>query len=378
MGGNKRILVVTGIGGWVDGTPQVGKIETHIYPLADAAERVDVVSPGPTTDRDDITFHQIPRSSWQFLTLLRQFLVAARLAASREYDLVASYCLVPYGVFALVCGWISRTPSHLGIIGKDLDVHAVRWYGPVIRWLFRRFDAISVAGTVYRRRLEEFGVDPEHVFILYHPVSERYLAASQAENPEYDLLWLTRLSPEKDPLLFVEILRILRDRSVSFTAAIVGNGPLESDVRDAVERYGLSDRVDVPGWTDDPLRYYRNSSIYVMTSSREMLPLSLVEAMYVGVPPVVPSLGAIPDTVNDGESGFVVEDGTAESFADEIERLLRDDALRSTMGSNAPDVHRRMSRQAVAGTWKGLLDQLGRSEGTPSTSSGEAIGELDS
>jgi len=352
------VLVVTGIGGWVDGTPQTEKIKTHIYPLADAVDRVDLVSPGPTTDRDDIQFHQISQSRWQLLTLFKQFLLTLRLATTREYALVVSYALVPYGIFALICGRISRTPSHLGIIGMDLDVHAEQWYGPAIRWLFRRFDLISVAGDTFRQRLIAYGVDPSNVFILYHPVSEEYFAASQATDPEYDLLWLTRFSSEKDPLFFVSILEELRDRSLPVRTAIVGDGPLRSEVESALDRRDLAGAVDIPGWTNEPLDYYRNAAVYVMTSRREMLPLSLVEAMYVGVPPVVPALGAVPDVVEDGESGFVIEKRSVDAFADRIETLLRDETLRDRLGENAPAIHAEMSESAVADTWREVLATL--------------------
>ena len=359
----RSVLVVTGIGGWVDGVPQTEKIETHIHPLADAVDQVDLVSPGPTTDREDITFHQISKSRWQFLTLLKQFLLAVRLATTGKYDLIVSYALVPYGLFALVCGQVSRTPAHLGIIGMDLDVHAEEWYGPVIRWLFRRFDIISVAGEVYRQRLIEYGVRPSNIVILYHPVSAEFFTTERAPDPEYDLLWLTRLSPVKDPLLFVEILEELRNRSLSVTAAIVGTGPLESEVERALDQRGLSESVALPGWTNEPVEYYRNASVYVMTSRREMLPLSLVEAMYVGVPSVVPALGAIPDIVEDGKSGFVVEDRTVEAYTDRIEELLRSESVRTTMGDNATAIYSKTSQRAVANTWSEILDGLDTADG---------------
>jgi glycosyltransferase involved in cell wall biosynthesis len=353
---NTSVLVVAGLGIWVDGTPKTGKIETHVSPIADAADHVSFVCTGPTADRsDDITYHQIRPSRWKPLTLVRQLLLALRLALARDYDLVVSFALVPYGMFALIVGGLTRLPVHLGIIGSDLDVHARAWYGPIVAWLFRRFDVVSVAGVEYRDRLRRLGVPRERIFTVLHPVNSDFSDASRRADPEYDVLWLTRMSDEKAPLLFVDALVALRDRGVEYSAALVGSGPLEAEVRTAVERAGLADRVDVPGWAEEPVEYYRSARVYVLTSEREMLPLTLVESMLVGVPPVAPAVGAIPDVVKDGENGVLVADQSSETYADAIETLLTDDDTYETLASNTSAVESKLSYDAVAESWSEIF-----------------------
>jgi len=357
MTAETTVLVVAGFGIWVDGTPRTAKIETHVYPIADAADHVSFVCTGPTAGRsDDITYHQVRPSRWKPLTLLRQFLLTLRLALAGDYDLVASFSLVPYGTFALVAGAVARSPVHLGIIGADLDVHAHAPYGPVVAWLFRRFDVISVAGAEYRDRLVDLGVRPERVFTVLHPVSSDFSNASRRGDPEYDVLWLTRLSDEKAPLLFVEALEVLRDRGVGYSAAIVGSGPLEAEVGAAVDRAGLAARVDLPGWAEEPVEYYRSARVYVLTSEREMLPLTLVESMLVGVPPVAPAVGAIPDVVADGENGVLVADRSPEAYADAIEALLTEDDTYERLAANTTAVESTLSVEAVAESWTEILD----------------------
>jgi glycosyltransferase involved in cell wall biosynthesis len=317
------------------------------------------VCTGPTAGRSDtITYHQVHPSPWKPLTLLRQFLLALRLALAREYDLVASFALVPYGLFALVVGGLTQSPVHLGIIGSDLDVHARAWYGPVVAWLFRRFDVVTIAGSEYRERLRRLGVPRERIFTILHPVNSDFSDASRFADPEYDVLWLTRMSEEKAPLLFVEALEVMRDRGVEYSVAIVGSGPLESEVRAAVERAGLADRVDVPGWAEEPVEYYRTAGVYVLTSEREMLPLTLVESMLVGVPPVAPAVGAIPDVVEDGENGVLVADRSPETYADAIETLLTDEDTYRRVASNASTVESELSYDAVAESWDEIFDYV--------------------
>ena len=366
MDRDTAVLVVAGLGIWVDGEPKVGKVETHVLPLAEAADEVVYVCTGPVPeDGNGVEFHRLAPSRWKPLTLLRQFLVALLLAVRRDFDLVVSFSLVPYGLFALAIGALSRTPAHLGIIGSDLDVHAEARYGPAVRWLFRRFDVVTVSGSDFRDRLAAMGVPLYRTFSVLHPVSSDFADASVEADPEYDVLWLTRMSAEKDPLLFVDALTELRERSVPFTAAAVGGGPLEDEVRRAVTDRGLDDAVDVPGWASSPADYYREARVYVLTSEREMLPLSLVEAMLVGVPSVAPAVGAIPDVVDDGENGLLVADHTPEAYADAIERLLTDEAAREAMADAAAEVESRLSFEAVGEEWAAVFEFVATGERPP-------------
>lgn len=348
--------MIAKFGTWVHGEPRVNKIETHIQPIADAADHVDYVNAGPVSDQTTgITYHSIEKSRFKLITLIKQFLVALKLAWANDYDLVVSYSLPPYGVFALIIKYLTRTPAHLGIIGADLDVHANAWYSPLIVWLFRRFDVVSVAGREYEERLQELGVPEERIYSVLHPVSNEFAEVSVVEEPAYDILWLTRMSSEKNPLLFVEILAELRDRSVPFSAAMVGSGPMDDEVADAITEHGLDEMVDTPGWTDNPVEYYRNARIYVLTSDREMLPLTLVEAMFVGLPSVAPRRGGIPDIVQNHESGFVIEETSVELYANRIEQLLTDDELHQLLATNAQTVTSKLSNEAVSKTWSDIF-----------------------
>lgn len=353
------VLVIAGLGRWVDGVAKVGKIETHVQPIALAADGVDFVCTGPTADSTEgITYHQIEPSRWKLLTLLRQLLVGLRLAIRNDYDVIVSFSLVPYGIFALVSGVVSRTPTHLGIIGSDLDVHAKGRYAPIVQWLFRRFNVVTVAGEEFRGRLADCGVDRSRIHTVLHPVRSDYASVSPEEDPSYDLLWLTRVSSVKSPLLFVDIIAELVNRGNDVTAAIVGSGPLLEEVRDAIERRDLKDRVDVPGWSESPEEFYRDARIYVLTSNREMLPLTVVEAMLVGTPPVVPPLGGIPDIVEDGENGVLVESREIDDYVDAIEWLLAHEQLRHELAAEAPEIEAELSYDAVADTWERIFSAL--------------------
>lgn len=334
------------------------KIESHVQPIADAGGDVTALWFNEERDTSGIEYYRVDKYSSNYINFIYMLFTAIIMAWRHDYDVIVSFSLIPYGVMALIAAKLSRTTVHLGIIGGDLDVHAHAWYGWIVRWLFRRYDIVTVAGESFERRVSDCGVPRDRIFTVLHPVSDVYHKIEPVDDPEYDILWLTAVSEVKDPLLFVGILSELRDRSVEFSAALVGSGSMDERVEAAIENEGLEEVVDVPGWTDNPEVYYRNAKVYVMTSRREMLPLSLVEAMLIGTASVVPAIGAIPNIIEDGKNGILLESRDVEEYADAIERLLSDDQYRSHLESNAQEVKSKVSYKAVADSWREIFESI--------------------
>ena len=404
------VLVIAGLG-------NSGKVERHLGPLAAVASETTVVCVRAGPDVEGITYREaptfgeapglrkipglgkVPGVGGRLAGIVTMLFVALAEALRGDYDAVASISLVPYGYFALAVGKIARLPTHLGIIGADLDLHATAWYGLLIRAAFRRFTAISVPGNDHLQRLVRMGVPPDRISILanavdadrYRPEAGRGSAGQDASagptegstntegstdtesSTEYDILWVGRFSPEKDPLLFVRALGELADRGVAFEAAMVGSGSLETNVRRERAAHGVVDRLDLPGWVDDPLPYYGRSSTFVLTSEREGLPLSLLEAMVVGVAPVVPDVGSVTDVAVDGETALVVDERTPKAFADALEQLLTDDAFRSEIADETPTIRGSYSYAAARDDWRHILVTMGCLDRHPSKLENEPV-----
>jgi glycosyltransferase involved in cell wall biosynthesis len=106
----------------------------------------------------------------------------------------------------------------------------------------------------------------------------------------------------------------------------LGEGPLRQDVIESVEQLGLS-RTTFPGWSDSPSSYYRDSKVYLQTSSKESLGLSVIDAMRYGIPAVTTAAGGLPEVVSNGITGFVVPIGDTSAAASALEELLSDTTL---------------------------------------------------
>lgn len=350
----------------VYGPTNPSKIERHVGPLADVAETT-IVCFGEGDPVDGIDYLTVPTFGIRLLGLLLLVVRAVLEAIRGDYDAVVSFSLFPHGLAALLGGKLSGTPVHLGILGIDLDHHAQATYAPIVSWLFRRFDAISVPGEAHRQQLHELGVSPTGTAVLANAIDVEQFTPGPADGKRYDVLWLGRLGEEKNPLAFVDAVARLRDAGLQFDAAMVGDGPLGPTVRARVDAFDLHDTLELVGWVDETAPYYRRADTFVLTSHRDALPLSLVEAMAAGVVPVAPRVGNVGDVVDHEENGLLIDEADAESVAAAVRRLLEDDDLRESLATDGSAVREAYSYDAASDDWRTILDILTADRPTTST-----------
>lgn len=129
--------------------------------------------------------------------------------------------------------------------------------------------------------------------------------------------------------------------------------------RRIVERCGLQSSLVCEEATNDVYQKYCESSIFVLSSRYEGLPLVLIEAMSAGLPCVSFTCPCGPrDVINDGEDGILVEAGNIEKLAEAINRLIEDDAMRKQYGSAARKNSTRFLESNIMEKWIQLFESL--------------------
>jgi glycosyltransferase involved in cell wall biosynthesis len=135
--------------------------------------------------------------------------------------------------------------------------------------------------------------------------------------------------------------RLLADRNVPAHFVVVGQGPLEEEMRTLHETLGLGSSVDILGYRPDAIRVLAGSDIFVLASHYEGYPVAVMEALAIGLPIVATSVGGIPEAVREGVEGLLVPPREPELLADAIEALVRDPSRRLTMAKAAATRGRR-------------------------------------
>ncbi len=158
-----------------------------------------------------------------------------------------------------------------------------------------------------------------------------------------DIVSVTRLTPHKGLHIAIEACRVLRDRNVSATYRIVGDGEERADLQHRIREAGLSDRVRLEGArpNDQLLDVLAHSAIFVLpcvtlnNGDHDGIPVALMEAMATGMAVVSTPISGIPELIRHDESGLLVPERDPVALADALLRLLEDPALCARLGTGA-------------------------------------------
>jgi glycosyltransferase involved in cell wall biosynthesis len=179
------------------------------------------------------------------------------------------------------------------------------------------------------------------------------------------LLYCGRLAREKNLLMLLDAFEFgVLPRFPEAKLVLAGSGPDEDDVKERVNvSPALVRSVILPGFINrdslDPI--YATADLFVFPSKSETQGMVSGEALAVGTPCVVVNEGGAPETVTDGVDGFLAPDDPAQ-FANAINRILEDPALRAKMGDagiiNAVNrTPERMAEKVIA-IYQDAIDQV--------------------
>lgn len=180
------------------------------------------------------------------------------------------------------------------------------------------------------------GIDREHVLGFR---SERDGAREELGVRDAEVLVVTvaNLRPKKGYPFLLRAARRVLDAGVPVRFIAAGVGPEQAELEELRDRLGLGDRFHFLGFRDDALRLLAAGDIFCLASLHEGLPVSLMEAMTLGLPTVATRAGGIPEGIRDTVDGLLVPPGESDSLAGALLELVGDDDRRSEMGRRAAE-----------------------------------------
>lgn len=215
-------------------------------------------------------------------------------------------------------------------------------------YLYRRFfkglKVILLAEALYKD-IQKY-VKREVVEICPNGIPESldYEPTAKRDNVVPHILFLSNLIESKGVFVLLDALKILKEKGYSFVCDFVGGETAEIDAArfdHEVEQRGLSDIAIYHGrkYGEEKNEHYRNADMMVFPTyyHNECFPLVLLEAMQCGVACVSTNEAAIPEIIDDGRTGLLVDKGaggvpSAEDVSVAIEKLITDRQLCYQMG----------------------------------------------
>ena len=137
------------------------------------------------------------------------------------------------------------------------------------------------------------------------------------------ILTVARLEYVKGVDILLEACRYLMDHNFNFGLSIIGDGSQRTVLEKQMMRLRLDSHVKFFGALPHEIviEHYSRADIFVLSSRREGIPVSVMEAMATGLPVVAPDVTGLPELIDNGQTGLLVHPADPVAFADAIIEL---------------------------------------------------------
>ena len=199
-----------------------------------------------------------------------------------------------------------------------------------------------------------YNVPRNKITAIPNPVSATYscLPPPVFEEKENIILYVGRLSAEKNVPQMLDVWKRLQGRLPGWKFIIVGDGPL----RPALEKQaGQLENVEFAGYVGNPGEYYRKARLILLMSKYEGYPMSMIEAQRFGTVPVVYDISAGVGSIMEHGGGIVVPENTPEAVAKSVYELANDENRLKSLSLSAYRKSEENKIEAVAGQWQTLF-----------------------
>jgi L-malate glycosyltransferase len=271
---------------------------------------------------------------WQSLRTrlnLSRHLRHHQVQVAHAFDFYANLTLIPAARFA-------RVPVVIGShrqLGDLMTPAQFRVQAAAFRWC----DAVACNSQAAADRLLATGLSPDKIAVIGNALPAEAFAAAPAALPKRPgvvrVAMVARMNARyKNHSGFLRIAAQIHQRMPDVEFVLVGDGPLRQQLQNEASSLGLGASAIFLGDRQDMPAVLASIDLAVLTSDSESLSNVILEAMAAGLPVVAFDVGGNSELLSH-QRGVLIPAGNETGFADAVEKLLADSALREQLGRNA-------------------------------------------
>lgn len=279
--------------------------------------------------------------------LIKAFVLAFRL-------IVKIICFKPHFIY------FSIMPVGKGFVRDFIYVFIIKHFNVKVIYHLHNQGIIKAENSIILKKMYQFTFNnsiiihlseslmEKEVGFLYLSNTDKYIVNNGVEiidkvalknvKTKLTLLYLSNLFPEKGLNYLIEAINILNEKNYNFNLNIIGSMRDKQSINDIIQN-NKSGNISYIGevYNSEKYNYYLNADIFIHPTTNDSFPLVILDAMQFGLPVISTNEGAIPEIINNGINGIIVEKGNIQQLADSIELLINNSDLRIRMGQSGKD-----------------------------------------
>lgn len=238
-----------------------------------------------------------------------------------------------------------------GLVSRICGIKNVLWLGTTLdlknKWIYnlvfnRMADGIIVnAKMIKETLLRSAYMCPERIRVIYYGLDPQAISRQCSEDVHKPFPFMITAMGRVEPNKGFDFLIRSFARFLALTGApdagivIMGQGPKLEEYKELAAKLGIADRILFTGFMKNPFPYLKQSDVLTLSSIIEGLSIALLEAMFLGIPPISTFAGGVEEVIIDGKNGFLLEYGDEEKLAALIAKLYKNPLLKRQLGEEA-------------------------------------------
>jgi glycosyltransferase involved in cell wall biosynthesis len=217
----------------------------------------------------------------------------------------------------------------------------VRMY---VRLILSGCDAIRILSGKWTSMFASvIKLEKDNVLVIPNGINEelfkRKSISRNSFDDEFRLLFLGGIDRKKGIYDLIKVIESLQKKGQRLKLIIVGDereSGTKKDIERIIKKRELDPYVEIVGKVDykETPSFYHSADAYILPSYSEGLPMVILEAMAAGLPVISTKIGAIPEIIDEGINGFLVDPGDIKGMVSKIEILKKNKGLREIIGRN--------------------------------------------
>ena len=192
--------------------------------------------------------------------------------------------------------------------------------------------------------------------VIYNPRSFNSKEKSKVNKKQF--LAAGRLNHQKGFDLLIESFNTFSKTNDDWKLVIVGEGKEKIKLLESINKYKLRDRIIVESFTNNIKEYFLNSSVLLLPSRWEGMPMIVLESLEMGVPIISYDITAVEPLITNGKEGIIVKSFDKDEFSIAMENMVSSPNLIEDMSKECVIKSREFDVENIRDKWIELIDEL--------------------
>ena len=183
-----------------------------------------------------------------------------------------------------------------------------------------------------------------------------YIPSKQSKLDEKNIITISRLDYGKRNDEIIKAFSKIKEKD--WKLYIIGDGKEFNNLNKLINDLNMNERITLTGYKnkEEIEEYMLKSSLFLMASETEGLPMVLLEAMSYGIPCIAYEVASgVNDIIDNNKNGYIIKNRNEEEYIEKIEKVINDSKLRNELGIEAKNKVNEFSKEKIVKIWKKIL-----------------------